>query len=81
MVNPLKHFHQLSHSERNRILISDLDRNEAQLLYPQPVWCNHKHALDNHEGCIILLQGFVFDSDKICTYCENFNKEKYGIKG
>lgn len=78
MIKPLKYFHELPHNERNRVVISDLERDEMRLLYPQPEWCRHRHALDNFEGCVVLIQGFIFDDSNICRSCENFDKEKYG---
>jgi hypothetical protein len=75
MTTPLKHFHELSHSERRRIVISDLERDEMKTLYPQPEWCKHPQAIDNHLGCLLLLQGFIFDDSNVCKICENYKGE------
>lgn len=76
MTTPLKHFHELSHSERKRIVYSDLEREEMKILYPQPSWCNHENAVAQHGGCLLLLQGFIFDDSNVCKICENYKGEK-----
>lgn len=74
MIKPLSYFHDLDHQHRHRVIISDLEEEEMEKLYPKPDWCTMNNVFDKRLGCQILMCGYVYDDNNLCKTCMHYKK-------